>query len=279
MHRSPHNRYPRRRRPWPSTPSRARTGSPACTRRRAFKAAAQAGTLHLGSWWDDFWNWLKSAAATVTHVIVAIGEDIYLGIRVIIDGVAHVFRTIIAGIEEVAKAIGSFFMQLGRLIEEVIEALSMLFQFGHIIDTHNILKAELLKRINGMAHRLPGPGHPGRTRSTGSTPATGVIAQVDAFFEQGEQAISDALNRLANALAGSSVTRPPGQRLHRPLNLLGHAQEPAGLHPAMPRRAPGRSTNSTAASGPPAQRPRPRSDACWQATTRSARSSTASPGV
>ena len=59
------------------------------------------------------------------------------------------FQTIIAGIEQVADAIGCFFIELGQLIEEIIEALSVLFQFGHIIDTHNILKAELLKRING----------------------------------------------------------------------------------------------------------------------------------
>ena len=101
------------------------------------KAAAQSGTLHLDSWWDDFWNWLKNAAATVTHVIISVGEEIYLGIRAVVDGVENVFRTIIADIAEVANAIGSFFMQLGRLIEEIIEALSVLFQFGHIIDTHN----------------------------------------------------------------------------------------------------------------------------------------------
>ena len=43
-----------------------------------------------------------------------------------------------------ANAIGGFFIELGHLIEEIIEALSVLFQFGHIIDTHNMLKAELL---------------------------------------------------------------------------------------------------------------------------------------
>ena len=60
------------------------------------------------------------------------------------------------------NAIGAFFVELGHLIEEIIEALSVLFQFGHIIDTHNILKAELLKRINGDGTAsLPGPRRPG----------------------------------------------------------------------------------------------------------------------
>jgi hypothetical protein len=162
------------------------------------KAAAQAGTLHLGSWWGDFWNWLKGAAATVTHVIVSVGEEIYLGIRAIADGLEHVFRTIIADLAEVANAIGSFFMQLGRLIEEIVEALSVLFQFGHIIDTHNILKAELLKRVNGNGSAA----YPGLAKLVSTT----VVPQVDDFFKHSEQSISNALDSLADALGGSSAS-------------------------------------------------------------------------
>src|SRR5262249_10890596 len=141
---------------------------------------------------------LKSAAATVTHVIISVGEEIYLGIRAVADDIEHVFRTIIADLAEVANAIGSFFIQLGRLIEEIIEALSVLFQFGHIIDTHNILKAELLKRINGYGS-TPYPG-------LAKLVSNSVVPQVDGFFRQGEQAISNALNGLANALGGSTVS-------------------------------------------------------------------------
>ena len=75
---------------------------------------------------------------------------------------AHVFQAIVTGIEQIASVIGAFFVELGHLIEEIIEALSILFQFGHIIDTHNILKAELLKRINGdpWQPQLPWPRRP-----------------------------------------------------------------------------------------------------------------------
>jgi hypothetical protein len=184
------------------------------------KAAAQAGTLHLGSWWDDFWNWLKDAAATVTHVVISVGEEIYLGIRAVVGTIENVFRTIIADIAEVANAIGSFFMQLGRLIEEIIEALSVLFQFGHIIDTHNILKTELLKRINGDGSTT----YPGLTALVlGDKPKniTGVVSYVDSFFEQGEQAIGNALNGLANALGGSPVSdlKGSGSTAHSTLSV------------------------------------------------------------
>src|SRR4051794_36806174 len=86
-------------------------------------AAAQLGALHLGSWFSDFWDWVKTAAATITHVIVSIAEDIYVGIRTIINGAASVFRAIITTIDDVASAVGTFFVELGHLIEQVIQAL------------------------------------------------------------------------------------------------------------------------------------------------------------
>ena len=167
------------------------------------KDAAAKGTLSLGDALDDFWNWLKGAVATITHVIVSVAEDIYAGIRFIVDGVAHVFQAIITGIEQIASAIGSFFIELGKLIEEVIEALSVLFQFGHIIDTHNILKAELLNRINGVQGNSTYPGF-------AALVANNAVPQVDKFFQNTEQTISNALNGLANALGGAPVNKLPG---------------------------------------------------------------------
>ncbi|MBV9542884.1 MAG: hypothetical protein JOY61_00720, partial [Chloroflexi bacterium] len=122
---------------------------------------------------------------------------------VIVNGVAHVFRAIIAGIEEAVQAIGAFFVELGKLIEQMIEALSVLFQFGHIIDTHNILKNELLNRINGVAGNSAYPGLATLVTNT-------VLPQVDKFFQQGEQAINSAFNDLANKLAGTPPTALKG---------------------------------------------------------------------
>jgi hypothetical protein len=192
----------------------------------AARASTNAGRVHLGDFWSDFWDWIKGAVATITHIVVSIAEDIYTGIRVIVDGIAYVFNTIIAGIEQVANAIGAFFIELGHLIEEVIEALSVLFQFGHIIDTHNILKAELLKRINGDGST----SYPGLA----SIVTSQAVPQVDAFFKQGEQAINNGLNGLANALTGSTVT-----------DLQGSGSTAHSAFSATPKSGGGTSSNAT----------------------------------
>jgi hypothetical protein len=167
------------------------------------KSAVTLGAVNLNDALDDFWNWIKGAVATITHVIVSVAEDIYAGIRFIINGVAHVFQAIITGIEQIASAIGSFFIELGKLIEEVIEALSVLFQFGHIIDTHNILKAELLNRINGVSGNADYPGLANLVKSS-------VLPPVNNFFATAEQNVTDALNKMANALGTSSSGAFPG---------------------------------------------------------------------
>ncbi len=180
------------------------------------RAAAQGGTLHLGGWWGDFWGWVKSAAATITHVIVSVAEDVYAGIRFVVDGIAHVFRAIIKGIEDVASAIGTFFIQLGKLIEEVIEALSVLFHFEEIIKTHNILKAEILKLVTGV---------PGDARYVGFAAAVKNTARpkLDAFFGQQEKAVSAFFNKLADDVSGQGVSltgvKGQGATAHTAMNV------------------------------------------------------------
>jgi hypothetical protein len=177
------------------------------------RAAAAAGTLHLlGDVWDDFWSWIKSVVATITHVIVAVAEDIYVGIRVVVDGVVHVFQAIIAGIEQVASAIGSFFIELGHLIEEVIEALSVLFQFGHIIDTFNLLEGHLLLRINGDGSKTSTtyPGIATLVLGDDGRKITGAVTHVDHFFDTSEATVSNWLNTMAGALSGTPANGMPG---------------------------------------------------------------------
>ena len=172
-------------------------------------AAAQAGTLHLGSWFGDFWDWLKGsvqkAVAVVTDVVVSVAEDVYLGIRVLVGDVASVFRTIINGIEEVASAIGSFFLQLGKLIEEIVEALSVLFHFEEIIKTQKIMLDELNRRITGIPGNANYPGLSAAVK-------TYAIPKLDAFLGRGEQVIGGYFSTLAGQIGGSSsVTQFQGQ--------------------------------------------------------------------
>ncbi|MBV9600128.1 MAG: hypothetical protein JOZ87_25170, partial [Chloroflexi bacterium] len=163
------------------------------------QAAVQAGAVQVSGFWDDFWGFVKQGVALVTDVIVAVGGEIYAGIRFVVDGVAHVFRTVVDTIEQVAQIIGSFFIELGKKIAAIVEALSILFQFDHVIDTQNLLKAELLRRINGVSGD---PRYPGFSSIVTRT----VQPAVDDFFGRGEKAINDALNGLANALGGAPPT-------------------------------------------------------------------------
>src|SRR5947209_1066545 len=63
-----------------------------------------------GDIWSDFWNWLtgwvQDAVNYITDVVVAVAEDIVVGIRMIINGVAQVFNAIIRAVEDIAAAIG-----------------------------------------------------------------------------------------------------------------------------------------------------------------------------
>ena len=189
----------------------------------AARTSAACEPARLGDFWTDFWDWLKDAAATITHIIISVAEDIYAGIRVIVDGVAYVFNTIIAGIEQAVNAIGAFFVELGHLIEEVIEALSVLFQFGHIIDTHNILKAELLKRINGDGSTA----YPGLValvivapRSSRAPSPTWMPSSSRASRPSPTRSIAWPTRWRARA-----STQPPGRRRDRALRLHRHAEE------------------------------------------------------
>jgi hypothetical protein len=100
----------------------------------------------VGNIFTDFWNWLvgaiNNAVVAIENVIVSVADDIMVGIKFIVGTVERVFKAVIKVVEDVANAIGSFFMQLAKLIEEVIEALSVLFHFGEIIWTHSWLKTQ-----------------------------------------------------------------------------------------------------------------------------------------
>ena len=155
----------------------------------------------------NFWDWLAqqivNAAVTVTHIIVSVAEDIYAGIRILFNDVAYVFTTIINGIEEAVNAIGAFFVELGHLIEEVIEALSVLFQFSHIIDTQKLLLNEFTQRIQGVPGNPNYPGLASLLQDNVTTPLNGI-------FTKSEEAVSAALNSMAAALGTNSPQAFPG---------------------------------------------------------------------
>ncbi|MGE0274453.1 MAG: hypothetical protein AB7G68_07895 [Nitrospiraceae bacterium] len=160
----------------------------------------------VGSIFTDFWNWLKGVAAEITHIIVAVAEDVMVGIRLIVNGVEQVFKAVIKVIEDIAAAIGSFFQMLKKLIEDVIAALSVLFQFGEIMKTHRWMATEIMRLVNGDPNdRTNYPGF-------ATTIQNVVIPAVNQGFAQGEAAIAGFLNSLEGQLQpGSHISDLQGQ--------------------------------------------------------------------
>ncbi|HEX2037206.1 MAG TPA: hypothetical protein VHS99_23765, partial [Chloroflexota bacterium] len=165
-------------------------------------AGARRGAIGagVGSWWSDFWDWLKGAAAKITHFIVSVAEEVYVGLRLIVDGIAYVFKQIVHAIEEVAHAIGALFVALAKAIEKVLEALSVLFHFEEIYWTHTFLRDQLLARVNGS----------GVTPGFAQAINTSVIPQLDGLFMGWEKSINQDLNTVADRIAGGGSTAASG---------------------------------------------------------------------
>jgi len=144
---------------------------------------AIAGAPLLGGWFSDFWDWIKKnidgVVNKITHIIVSVAEEVYVGIRLIVNGVAKVFRAIIHTIEDVCKTIGAFFIKLGKLIVRVVEALSIFFHWDKIIQVHNALKQTMQGLLNST-----------------SADMAAAVGVVQTFFSSFEQALKDDINKL-----------------------------------------------------------------------------------
>ncbi|PZN80520.1 MAG: hypothetical protein DM484_09855 [Candidatus Methylumidiphilus alinenensis] len=102
------------------------------------------GPRLLGNWWTDFWNWLLGALETVIHeIIVVVGEVVSVGIRLFVQGVEQVFHCQIKFLDDIASAVGSFFDMLEKGLDDLIEALSVLFNFDEILKTHRLIESYL----------------------------------------------------------------------------------------------------------------------------------------
>lgn len=141
----------------------------------------------------DFWNWLKNAIETavveITHVIVSVANDVMVGIRLLVNGVEHVFKAVVKVLDDIASVIGALFNMLLKLVEDVIAVLGWFFEFGEFIKTHNALKTELLGRINQFNTSL----------------VSGIKSAVDSFFTEGETAIAGFFDTIRSQFGNQAV--------------------------------------------------------------------------
>jgi len=101
-------------------------------------------------WFKHLWDDIKSGVAQVTQLIVSVADDIYVGIEYVVAGITHVVKDIIHGVEDVVRTIGSFFVKLGKLIKNVIEALSIVFHFDEILKTQQLLEGFVTQGIMAL---------------------------------------------------------------------------------------------------------------------------------
>jgi hypothetical protein len=154
------------------------------------KATARPG--RLGDIWSDFWNWLsgwvQDAINYIEAIVVAVAEDVVVGIQMVVDGVTQVFKAIIKAVEDIAAAIGSVFQMLVKLIEDVIAALSVLFHFGEIIKTHNWMRDQIKAQIGNVKSAI----------------TQYVLPDLDTFFGNSEKTIEEFFSELRKQINPAS---------------------------------------------------------------------------
>ncbi|MCS5692752.1 PQQ-binding-like beta-propeller repeat protein [Cyanobium sp. FGCU-6] len=101
----------------------------------ALSGTSEIATASFGSWWSYLWHAIEKEGAKVAHVVVSVGREIYLGLKLWWKDTEQVFRHIIHSIEDVARAIGSALVALGRVIDDVIQGLSIIFHLDQVLYT------------------------------------------------------------------------------------------------------------------------------------------------
>lgn len=94
----------------------------------------------IAGFFKDLWDKVKSLANKIKKVVVSIGREIYVGLQYVEEGVNKVIRAVVRTVEDVASLVGSFFVKLGKLIKQIVEALTILFNFDKITGTADAIE-------------------------------------------------------------------------------------------------------------------------------------------
>ena len=143
------------------------------------------GTFNI---FQDFWNWLKRLFDKILKCLLSIAEDILAGIQYLVDGILKVFKAILKVLADIFPFLGSFFKMLEKLIDDVVEALSVLLHFGEIIWMHQWLADQFQGRVNDLTSAITGTIEPA----------------INGFFEKGEAAVTGFFDKLRNDITGTS---------------------------------------------------------------------------
>lgn len=185
------------------------------------------GSGRAGNFFTDFWNWLKNAVTTITHIVVSVAEDVMVGIAYVVDNVAKVFKAVLKILDDVFPFLGSFFKMLEKAIDDVVEALSVLLDFGEILQTQKWLAGQVNAQVSNLLASID----------------THITNTVDTFFKQGETAIKGFFDQLRQSLQNSN----PNAGLK---DMQGMGATPHSMFTVGPAGGPSASSHATQCAWP-----------------------------
>ncbi len=162
------------------------------------RPAALGGLLDdLQGAWDEIKTEAEAAAEkylppVVRRAIVSIADIIYVGIEYVVGGVTKVVKAVVSTIEDAAAVIGAFFVQLGKALAQVLQALSLFFDLGHILATQRIIRRDVFDKMMAGLEGFIGVNGP---------------KVVQQLADATEKTINDGFDKLIGQLGG--VTAPP----------------------------------------------------------------------
>jgi outer membrane protein assembly factor BamB len=181
------------------------TAMPAAKAAEAIDGLGAGLGASVGGVFDDFkqlWASVKAGEAKVARVVISVANDVYLGIEYkLIDGVSRVFNQVVRDVEDVAAAIGSFFVMLGKKLAEVLEALSQLLHLEQVFAT-----ADLIREIFDACFDSTNPNglHAILTRAKEGS---------EAFFPTALGKVDDYLKQVASTLDPGTEASTSGGRV------------------------------------------------------------------
>ncbi|TSE10459.1 hypothetical protein C1D09_014810, partial [Mesorhizobium intechi] len=137
----------------------------------------------------DAWNAVTSGLMEVANIIIEKVDD---GLRIIINGLKTAFSAVLKFAEQVWDIVEWVFKQIGAAIEEIIEWLRFLFEWGDILNTHVVMR-----KMGQLAFL--------QLETTASTAATDAAAALEALkakiADQRPKLPADGISQLTVAAA------------------------------------------------------------------------------
>ena len=179
--------------------------------------------FHVKASLKEAWKDIKKAGTKVTHAIVSVAKDVYVGIRYVANGIVNVAKAVAHDVEDAMATVGSFFAQLGKDFLKVLRAISMALNFKHVITTYNVIRSAMDDMLGSLAGDLKAAS-----------------ATVDQEFTNAESRIENLFCNLINKVEGTTTPCPnPSLAQRMTGRLLGGKLQPGLINaPAAPTGTP-----------------------------------------